>query len=366
MGDDFNKVLILADYGSINLAKKVHKELSKLKMYGGLEEFNVEDIYINKFNNGEIDVKLKSSMRGKDVFLIKSFNVFQKRWDKTKNLPPLDELIYDPNQGYNELFIINDALKRARAKRITNILPHMPYQRQDRRPKRKGEFVRGSISAKLFANLLQTSGATQIITLDPHFKQFEGFYDMGVDCLDSFVLFAEDIENNFKDKIERSIFIAPDHGSVELARDYAKHFKRPYAIIDKRRNEEGKSEVLNIISDIKNLEGFCGFLVDDIIDTGNTIIKASQALRTKGLEEFIVYCTHPVLSLDAKERLLEEDIDLITTNSIAIPYLFRYPNIKIIDTSHLICKAIYCICNGESIDKHLVNFEMYKKDKLTP
>jgi len=362
MSDGFNKVLILADYGSMTLAKRVHFELSKQQMYGGLEDLDSDELYINRFNNGETDVKLKSSMRGKDVFLIKSFNILTKRW-KIEN-PQLNEYHYNPNEGYNELFIINDALKRARAKRITNILLHMPYQRQDRRPKRKGEFVRGAISAKLYANLLSTSGANQVITLDPHFKQFEGFYDMGVDCLDSFVLFAEDIEKNHKDKIERSIFIAPDHGSVELARDYAKHFKRPYAIIDKRRSEEGQSEVMNIITDIQNLEGLCGFLVDDIIDTGGTIIKASKALRNKGLEEFIVYCTHPILSLDSKEKLLEERIELRTTNSIQIPFHFRYPNIKIIDASHLVSKAIYCICNGESIDQHLVNFEMYKKDKL--
>ncbi len=363
MGREFKKVLILADYGSMELAKKVHAELSKLKMHGGLEPFDPNHLYINRFNNGEIDVAINSHVRGRDVFLIKSFNVCPGAWDsKAKQSPPLEELVYQPNEGMMELLLVNDALWRAEASEVTDVVLHMPYQRQDRRPKRNHKFVRSPVSAKIVANEISGSGVNRLLTLEPHFRQFEGFNSIPVNCLESFVLNAEYIEKNFGNSMDRVIFVSPDHGGVERARMYASHFKRPYAIVDKRRPDAGVSEVMNIITD-QNLGGMSAILIDDLIDTGGTIIKASLALREKGVKDFTVCCTHPLLSGTAKDDLLKNNITLVTTDSIMIKGIEKYPNLKVMDTSYLVAGAVYCICNGESISDHLVDYMEYKKKK---
>lgn len=364
MTEDFNRVVILADYGNLKIAEKVHKELQKREMHGGLEPFDPEALYINRFNNGEVDTYIKSSVRGRDVFLIKSFNVYPKRWDKDKRQHPVpEELAYQPNEGIAELFALNHALKMATARRVTNVILHMPFQRQDRRPKRKGAFTRGPISAKLYADLLKNSGADCIITLDPHFKQIEGFFDIPCERLESFVLFTEYIENNFADKMDKVTFVAPDHGAVENARDYSKFFNRPMVIIDKRRTEEGKSKVIEIIGSQEDLDSATAILIDDLIDTGGTIRKAGKAILDRGAKEFIVCCTHPVLSGNAKDKLLADNIKLITTDSILIKDLDKYKNIKILDTSFLVAGAIECICNGQSISHNLADYREYREKK---
>ncbi len=352
MGDDFNKVLILADYGSLNIAKKVHSQLAEKNTYGGLEDFDDCGVYINLFNNGEIDTNIKSSIRGRHVFLIKSFNVFPERWPKENNGPKLEELAYEPNQAYMELFLLNDALKRGEPNEITNILPHMPYQRQDRRPRRKGKFIRGPISSKVVVDHI-LSKADRIITLDSHFKQFESIAENGINDLDSFPLFVQDINENYKDNIENMVFVAPDLGSAAIVERYAKYYNRPTAIINKRREEEGQSEVINIISDMQDFTGMSGVLIDDLIDTGGSIIKASKALRSKGIEKFITYCTHPVLSNNAAERIKDEEIELVTTDSIRLKN--HYDNIRVINTASLFAEAMDCICNGKSISQRLLN-----------
>lgn len=364
MGTEFKKVLILADYDSLDLAERIHKELSKRDMYGGLEPFDPNALYLNRFNNKEIDCNIKSSVRGRDVFLVKSFNVCAKRWDKDNQArPALEDLCYSPTEGYNELFMLNDALKHGEVHKLTNVMPHMPYQRQDRRPKRKGEFIRGSISAKLYAELLKVSGADRVITLDPHFKQIEGFYSIPVNCLESFVLYAEFLEESFKDRMDKLTIVSPDYGGVESARKYSNYFNRPMIIMDKRRSEEGKSEILNMIGEKKDVAGMTAVIMDDLIDTAGTIRLACKKLKEEGAAEVIVCCTHPVLSGDAKDKLLEEGITLVTTNSIRINNLEKYTNIKGIDTSYIIASAIDCICNGRSISTHLADYKQYRAEK---
>lgn len=362
---EYKKVVILADYGSIELAKKIHSKLSKHNIPGDIHDFNPFDLYISRFKNGEIDLAIERNVRGRDVFVIKSCNIYNKpvkKGDVPKNLE------YDPNNAYMELFLINDALKNAGASSIINVMPHKPYERQDRRPKRKGKkgegrkLVRGPISAKLFANFTAISGAKEVLTLDPHFKQIEGFYNIVHDCLESNVLFAEYIENNFGDRLDELVLIAPDFGSNEKTDDLAEIFGIPTVQCPKRRINPDVCEMGTLITDI-NFAGKICLSLDDMIDGGSTTMKAKEALDQRGAKEVIALCTHPILSEDAKEKLLNAGLKLVTTNSIAIPNLEKYQNIEVLDISRLIAEAIYCICSGKSLSRSLFDYKQYKKKK---
>lgn len=360
MGDEFRKVILLADYGSLSLAERVYTELSKREIHGGLTPFNPDGLFINRFSNGEIDPNIVCNVRGRDVFILKSFNICPNKWDKTQiKRPCLDMLVYEPSSGYDELFVLNDALKRSRASTITNVLPYMPYQRQDRRAKREGIRTRSPISAKVYAKKTEVSGANMVINLDPHFKQIEGFYDIGFEELDSFVIYAEYTEENLMHDKDRTFFVAPDHGSAERASDYATYFKRPLAIVDKRRVKPGVSEVRGIIVDQSLQDSHC-ILTDDIVDGGGTLVEAAKALRLKGAKDITAFCTHPVLSGTAKDKLLNENINLVTTESILITDKDKYPNITVLDISYPIAQAIWCICNGKSLSQHLFDYDRYK------
>ncbi len=359
MGDEFRKVIILADYGSIALAQRVYNELSKRDIHGGLTAFNPDGIYINRFSNKEIDIDIKCNVRGRDVFIFKSPCVCTEKWDKEKDACP-KSLEFSPTESYNELFLLIDALKRSGAGTVTAVMPFMPYQRQDRRPKRQGKKTRSAISAKVYANLLKAAGADRVINLDPHFKQIEGIYDMQFEGFDSFVLFAEYIEKNLAKEMERIIFIAPDHGSAERAGDYAAYFKRTLAIIDKRRTKPGVSEAKGIIPD-QRIDNACCIITDDMVDGGGTLIEAARMLKEKGAGEIIACCTHPVLSGNAKENILQSGIKLVTTESILIPDNGKFPNIIVLDISYPIAQAIWCICNGRSISMHLFDYDRYKE-----
>ncbi|MBU2638527.1 MAG: ribose-phosphate diphosphokinase [Nanoarchaeota archaeon] len=367
MGEDFRKVILLADYGSISLAERVYEELSKRdEIYGGLTPFNPDGLSINRFGNGEIDPRIVCNVRGRDVFLFKSFNICPVKWDKNKiSRPTLDMLVYEPSAGYDELFVLNDTLRRSRASTITNVLPYMPYQRQDRRAKREGKKIRCPISAKVYAKKTEASGANMVINLDPHFKQIEGFYDeaiTGFEELDSFVIFAEYTESNLMGDMGRVVFVAPDHGSAERASDYATYFERPLAIVDKRRVRPGVSEVRGIITD-ESLVGSHCILTDDLVDGGGTLVEAAKVLKAKGAKDISSYCTHPVLSGTAKDKLLNEGIKLVTTESILIPDREKYPNITVLDISYPIAQAMWCICNGRSLSQHLFDYDRYKEYK---
>ncbi len=363
--EEYKKVRILADYGSLELAKKVHAELSNRDIPGGLHDFDPDALRISRFKNGEIDVVVKSNVRGRDVFVIKSCHVFNgpvKKGDIPK------QLVYDPNHSYMELFLINDALRKAEVGSVIDVTPYMPYQRQDRRPKRSGDnggrrLVRGPISSKLFADFTQVSGAAGVLTLDPHFKQIEGFYNIALDCLESNNLFAEYIEKNFGDMLDKVIIVAPDHGAAEKAAELAGILHLPIAICDKRRLKPGVSDMGAVIADV-DIEGKVCIIFDDLVDSGGTLILAAGALRKRGAKDVIACCTHPVLSGDAKGKLFNAGLKLVTTNSIMIPDADKFPNIKVLDASKVIAEAISCICSGKSLSRILFDYKTYKTEVL--
>ncbi|MDD4877478.1 MAG: ribose-phosphate diphosphokinase [Candidatus Nanoarchaeia archaeon] len=359
MSDEFKKVILLADYGSLSLAQKVYNELSKKDIYGGLEVFDPNGVYVNRFANREINVDIMHHVRGRDVFLFKSFCTCEQPWDKSQKYPPKDKMVFSPTEAYHELFLLNDALWRGEASTITNVLPFMPYQRQDRRPETNGRRTRSPISAKVFAAMFSIGDVERIITLDSHFKQIEGFHGNHYNELESFVLFAEYIEKTFSNDMDKIVFVAPDQGSRDRAKKYAAYFKRPYTVVDKERNIPGACTASGIVPDMSLTDAIC-IIPDDIVDGGGTLVASSGVLRTKGAKEIIACCTHPVLSGTAKDKLVGNNIKLITTESIPVMDIDSYPNITVLDTSYPIARAIWCICNGKSISQHLFDYDRYK------
>jgi ribose-phosphate pyrophosphokinase len=239
---------------------------------------------IKRFADHEIFVDIHESVRGEDIFLIQSTS------------PPV-------NDHLMELMLICDALKRNSVRSITAIIPYFGYARQDRKTT-----IRTSISAKLVANLLVTSGISRIITVDLHSAQMEGFFDINIDNISISPLFIEDILNK---NFSNPIIVSPDIGGVMRARNLAQKINLDVAIIDKRRSEAGKSEVMNVIG---NVQGKNCILIDDIVDSGGTLIGASKALLENGATDVCAYITHGVLSNDFLETPFLKNI--IITDSI--------------------------------------------------
>ncbi|MDP4093799.1 MAG: ribose-phosphate diphosphokinase [Bacillota bacterium] len=246
---------------------------------------------VRKFSDGEAEINIGEVVRGSDVFIIQS------------TCPPV-------NDNLVELLIMIDALKRASAGRITAVMPYFGYARQDRKAK-----ARDPISAKLVANLLTVAGADRILTMDLHAPQLQGFFDIPVDHLVGMPILAE----HFKEKFENLndlVIVSPDVGSVTRARKIAERLEVPIAIIDKRRPKANECEVMNIIGDVK---GKRVVIVDDLIDTGGTIVKAAEALSKMGATEVYACCTHAVLSGPAVDRLKNSCIkELVMLNTIPL------------------------------------------------
>ncbi|RLQ91687.1 ribose-phosphate diphosphokinase [Falsibacillus albus] len=245
---------------------------------------------VTRFSDGEIQINIEESIRGCDVYVIQS-----------TSLPVNEHLM--------ELLIMVDALKRASAKTINIVIPYYGYARQDRKAR-----AREPITAKLVANLLETAGATRVITLDLHAPQIQGFFDIPIDHLMGVPILADYFENkNFQDDV---VIVSPDHGGVTRARKMAERLKAPIAIIDKRRPKPNVAEVMNIVG---NIEGKVAILIDDIIDTAGTITLAANALVENGAKEVYACCTHPVLSGPAIDRINNSSIkELVVTNSISL------------------------------------------------
>lgn len=242
---------------------------------------------VKRFSDGEVQINIEESIRGCDCYVIQSTSA------------PVNEHIM-------ELLIMVDALKRASAKTVNIVIPYYGYARQDRKAK-----PREPITAKLFANLLETAGATRVIALDLHAPQIQGFFDIPIDNLMAVPILTNYFEQkNLKD----IVVVSPDHGGVTRARKMADRLKAPIAIIDKRRPKPNVAEVMNIIG---NIEGKTAILIDDIIDTAGTITLAANALVENGAAEVYACCTHPVLSGPAVERITNSKIkELVVTNSI--------------------------------------------------
>jgi len=244
---------------------------------------------VRRFADEEIFVEINENVRGEDVFVIQSTS-------------------YPANDNLMELLICIDALKRASAKRITAVIPYFGYARQDRKPG-----PRTPISAKLVANLITVAGASRVLTMDLHAGQIQGFFDIPTDNLFASPVIAADIRARFS--TEKLTMVSPDVGGVVRARSLAKRLNNaPLAIVDKRRERAGESEVMNIIGDV---DGRTCILIDDIVDSAGTLCNAAAALRQQGATDVYAYCTHGVLSGGAVARVASSELkELVVTDSI--------------------------------------------------
>jgi ribose-phosphate pyrophosphokinase len=277
---------------------------------------------IKKFSDGEIYIEINENIRGNSIFLIQSISS-----------PANDNLM--------ELLLCIDALKRSSAKNITAVIPYFGYARQDRKVA-----PRTSISAKLVSNLITKAGADRVVTVDLHAGQIQGFFDIPVDNLFATPIFSRHIKKKIKGK--NLICVSPDVGGVERTRALARKLDLGIAIIDKRRPAPGKSQVMNVIGNVNNKT--C-IIVDDIIDSGGTIINAAHALLDRGANEVHVYITHGVLSGDATEKVKKSKIkNLVITDTIDNSNkLKKAKNIEVLSICNLLGEAIKRISNSTSV-----------------
>ncbi|RKO63279.1 ribose-phosphate diphosphokinase [Caldibacillus debilis] len=275
---------------------------------------------VSRFSDGEVQINIEESIRAATFFVIQSTS------------SPV-------NENYMELLIMIDALKRASARTINIVMPYYGYARQDRKAR-----AREPITAKLIANLLETAGATRMITLDLHAPQIQGFFDIPIDHLMGVPILADYFERK---KLEDIVVVSPDHGGVTRTRKMAEQLKAPIAIIDKRRPKPNVAEVMNIIG---NVEGRTAIIIDDIIDTAGTVAMAADALIENGAKEVYACCTHPVLSGPAIERIEKSHIkELVVTNSIALPAEKKTDKIRQLSVAPLLAEAIVRVFEHKSV-----------------
>ena len=303
---------ILSGTSNPRLSKEISKKL-KLKLI---------NTNIKRFADGEIYIEINENIRGNSVFVIQSTST-----------PANDNLM--------ELLLCIDALRRSSAKNITAVIPYFGYARQDRKVA-----PRTSISAKVVSNLITNAGANRIVTVDLHAGQIQGFFDIPVDNLFTTPLFARYIKKKFKTK--NLICVSPDVGGVQRTRGLATRIKADLAIIDKRRPRPGQSQVMNIIGDVK---GKTCIIVDDIIDSGGTIVNAVHALKKAGAVDVYVFITHAVLSGDAVSKIKKSKIKkLIITDSIDNSQKIKNNNkIEVLSITSLMAEAIKRIANSNSV-----------------
>ncbi|MDP2619222.1 MAG: ribose-phosphate pyrophosphokinase [Hyphomicrobiales bacterium] len=277
---------------------------------------------VRRFADMEIFVEVEENVRGEDVFAIQSTS-------------------YPANDHLMELLIIIDALRRASAQRITAVIPYFGYARQDRKVG-----PRTPISAKLVANLITEAGANRVLTLDLHAGQIQGFFDIPTDNLYAAPVMVRDIRE--QNELDHVMVVSPDVGGVVRARGLAKRIGAPLAIVDKRRERAGESEVMNIIGDVK---GRSCIMVDDIVDSGGTLCNAAQALMEKGATAVSAYITHGVLSGNAIDRIAASHLkELVITDSIQPTDAVRgASNIRVLSIAPLIGEAIRRTALEESV-----------------
>ena len=303
---------LLSGTGNLELSRKIAQNL-KLKLVNS---------NIKRFADGEIYAEINENIRGNSIFVIQSIST-----------PANDNLM--------ELLICIDALRRSSAKNITAVIPYFGYARQDRKV-----VPRTAISAKLVSNLITNAGAHRIVTVDLHAGQIQGFFDIPVDNLFSTPIFSKHIKKYISNK--NIICVAPDVGGVERARALGQKLNVGLAIVDKRRPAPGKSQVMNIIGNVK---GKNCLLVDDIIDSGGTIVNAAKALKEKGAKDVYVYVTHGVLSGNAVEQINNSKIKkLILTDTIDNSNKIKKSSkIVVLSISNLMAEAIKRISNSTSV-----------------
>ena len=304
---------IIACNSNIELAKAISSYVS----------LKLADATIRKFADGEIFVKINENIRGEDIFIIQSTS------------PPT-------NDHLMELLITIDAARRASAKRITVVIPYFGYARQDRKDE-----GRTAISAKLVANLITTSGAERVVTVDLHAGQIQGFFDIPLDNLFSVGEIIKDIKHKYKNFNNLAI-VSPDVGGVVRARAFAKRLNASLVIVDKRRERIGESEVMNVIGEVKNKT--C-ILLDDIADSAGTLCNAAKALKQQGAKDILSYIVHGVLSEKSLEKIEISDIkELVLTDSIqATKKIKNSKKIRHITIAPLIGEAIKRINSNSSV-----------------
>lgn len=277
---------------------------------------------VRRFADMEIFVEIQENVRGSDVFIIQSTS-------------------YPANDLLMELLIITDALRRASARRITAVVPYFGYARQDRK-----SGSRTPISAKLVANLITHAGVDRVMTLDLHAGQIQGFFDIPTDNLFAAPLMVRDIKERFD--LSNVMVVSPDVGGVARARGLAKRINAPLAIVDKRRERPGESEVMNVIGDVS---GHTCILIDDIVDSGGTLVNAADALLKYGAKDVYAYITHGVLSGGAATRISSSRLkELVITDSILPTEAVRNaPNIRALPIAPLIAEAIGRTAAEESV-----------------
>jgi len=289
---------------------------------------------ISTFADGESSVEFLENIRGQDVFIVQS------------TCTPV-------NDSLMELMVMIDAARRSSAERITAVIPYFGYARQDRK-----SASRTPITAKLVANLITISGADRILTMDLHAGQIQGFFDIPVDDLTSRVVFAKDIKKTIgiidDPEIEQvgTVFVSPDAGGVVRARKFADMFNGDIAIVDKRRPEAGKSEVMNLIGDVK---GKHAILVDDIVDSGGTLCNAAKAIMDAGAASVRAYITHGVLSDEACQKVEKSVLDeLVVTDSIPNRCPKNCKKTRQVSVSQLFGEALRRVHNEESVSNLFV------------
>lgn len=290
-------------------AKKISKYLS----------LPLSECAIKTFSDGEISVQIGESVRGKDAFVIQP-------------------TCAPANSNLMELLILTDALKRSSANSITAVVPYFGYARQDRKAA-----PRVPISAKLVANMMQTAGIDRVVTMDLHAGQIQGFFDVPVDNLYGSLIFLDYLKEK---NLKNPIIASPDVGGVARARSFAKKLSLDLVIVDKRREEANKSEVMNIIGDVAGKDVI---LIDDMIDTAGTIVKAAGAFKEQGAKSVSAFCTHAVLSGPAYERIESGALDgLVVTDTI--PLKQESDRIKVISVAPLFGEVIRRVYHDESVN----------------
>ncbi|ARR01031.1 MULTISPECIES: ribose-phosphate pyrophosphokinase [Campylobacter] len=274
---------------------------------------------IKRFSDGEISVQIGESVRGKDVFIIQP-------------------TCAPANINLMELLILTDALKRSSASSITAVVPYFGYARQDRKAA-----PRVPITAKLVANMMQTAGIDRVVTMDLHAGQIQGFFDIPVDNLYGTIVFLDYVKSK---NLKNPIVASPDVGGVARARSLAKSLNLDMVIVDKRREKANESEVMNIIGDVNGKDVI---LIDDMIDTAGTIVKAAEVFKKNGATSVMAFCTHPVLSGPAYDRINSGALDeLVTTDTI--PLKEQSPYIKVLSTAPLFGEVIRRVYHDESVN----------------
>ena len=301
-----------------------NSNLQLVKDIASYLELPITDAAVRRFADEEVFVEIHENVRGEDVFVVQS-------------------TAYPANDNLMELLICIDALKRSSAKRITAVIPYFGYARQDRKPG-----PRTPISAKLVANLITVAGADRILSIDLHAGQIQGFFDIPTDNLYAAPVMSADIQARFAGR--NITVVSPDVGGVVRARALAKRLDNaPLAIVDKRREKPGESEVMNIIGDVSGR--FC-ILIDDIVDSAGTLCNAAAALKAGGAEDVVAYCTHGVLSGAAVSRVETSELrELVVTDSIGAVHeaAAATDKIRILTIAPLLAEAVRRIADETSV-----------------